>query len=48
MPGSNPAINNAPMLISVSTAQTISRIDGGISIPRQAEPATAPKAKVCL
>ena len=48
MPGSIPAINSAPTLISVNIAQTIKSMLGGINMPRQADPATAPSANVCL
>ena len=44
-PGSTPARNILPIDISVSTHQTIINTDGGISIPRQALPATEPSAK---
>ena len=47
-PGTNPAMNNAPMEISVKTAQMIIRIDGGMSMPKQALPATTPRAKLFL
>ena len=44
-PGITPARNILPIEISVSTHHTIISTDGGISIPRQALPATEPSAK---
>lgn len=43
-PGRMPATNSLPIETSVSTPQKISRIDGGISIPSIALPATTPRA----
>ena len=40
-----PARNSLPIDSSVSTAQTIISTEGGISMPRQALPATEPSAK---
>ena len=40
-----PARNSLPIDNSVSTAQTIISTEGGISMPRQALPATQPSAK---
>jgi hypothetical protein len=44
-PGITPARNSLPIDISVSTHHTIISTDGGISIPKQALPATQPSAK---
>ena len=40
-----PARNSLPIDNSVSTHQTIISTEGGISMPRQALPATQPSAK---
>ena len=45
MPGTTPARNSAPIDCSVRMPQTIIRTLGGISMPRQEEPATVPRAK---
>ena len=45
-PGTMPAMNRCPIELSVSTPHTIMRMLGGISMPRQALPATQPSAKL--
>ena len=43
--GNDPAMKILPIACSVSTHHTIISTDGGISMPKQALPATEPSAK---